>query len=105
MLCAKYFKIRLLKFSYIFFVIILNSCCDTFCEREKYATSLIEKIENYKMKFGRYPENLDVFHIKENEDSPAFYTKTSDSTYIVWYSLGFESKVYDSMTKKWNVKD
>lgn len=103
--CVQAFqKMRLIKYSYIFLVIIFNSCCDTFCEREKYAISLIEKIEIYKTEFGIYPESLEVFNIKENDDSPAFYSKTSDSTYIIWYGLGFESKVYDSKTKKWKIE-
>lgn len=103
-LCASLPKMRLKKLLYIFLLILLNSCCDTFCEREKYAKSLIQKVENYKIEFGLYPENLEVFNIKESEDSPAFYEKTSDSTYIIWYGLGFESKVYNSKTKKWKIE-
>ena len=79
----------------------LNSCCDLFCERRKYAESLIEKIEEFKIENGKLPENVTEIGLKESSESPAYYSKINDSTYTVWYAIGFESNVYYSNTKKW----
>ena len=81
---------------------ILTSCCDTFCEREKFAKELVLKVENFQEKNGRLPNNvLEMGMPEELEDGRAFYEKKTDSTFIVWYGIGFESKVYYSEKKVW----
>ena len=79
----------------------LSSCCDFVCERHKYAESMIEKIEKYRIVNGRLPEDVTEIGLVETDESPAYYSKTSDSTYTVWYAIGFESNVYQSQTKEW----
>ncbi len=82
-------------------IIGLYSCCDTFCERRKYAENIIIKVEEFRKETGQIPDNIAEIGLVESEDSKAYYLKISDSTYSVWYAIGFESKVYDSQTKEW----
>lgn len=71
--------------------------------RKSYAEMLIEKVEEFEKKHKRLPNSISEFGLKEKEDSPAYYQKTSDSTYIVWYGLSLgESNIYHSHTKKWD---
>lgn len=92
----RHFKILILTVG-----LLVSSCCDTFCERHKYAETIIETVEKYRVKNKSLPENLTVIGFVETDESDAFYQKTSDSTYTVWYAIGFESNVYRSQTKQW----
>lgn len=89
------FKILTLSF------LILVGCCDTSCERHKYAQTIILKVENFNKKEGRLPVDVSEIGLIELENSPAFYQKIDDKSYQVWYAVGFESKIYNSITKKW----
>ncbi|MCT8341269.1 hypothetical protein MG296_14500 [Flavobacteriaceae bacterium TK19130] len=95
---------NLLKLSILSITLGLISCCDYFCERHKYAESIIQKVEKFKSENQRLPENVSEIELKETTESEAFYSKTSDSTYTVWYAIGFDSNVYTSETKEWNTK-
>lgn len=91
------------KFMFLFLIIsfFLTSCCGEFCEREKYAHEIILKIENFKQENGHLPKNLSEIDLIETEDSKAHYIRISDNEFEVWYVIGFESKIYNSKTKKW----
>ncbi len=64
---------------------------------------LIQKVEKYKSENGELPETVLDLGLESNMDNPAFYVKTSDTTYIVYYSIAGvgNSKVYYSETKQW----
>src|SRR5690606_34644620 len=91
------------KFMFLFLIIsfFLTSCCGEFCEREKYAHEIFLKIENFKQENGHLPKNLSEIDLIETEDSKAHYIRISDNEFEVWYAIGFESKIYNSKTKKW----
>ncbi len=79
----------------------LNSCCDTFCKRHKHAEFLIDKIEKFRTENGRLPKNLSEINVIVNDKTSVYYLKISNSTYEVWYGIGFESNIYNSKTKEW----
>ena len=87
------------KILYLMVLINIVSCKDV---KFEYSLQLIEQIEQYKKEKKKLPLNLDEIGIQEKENSPAFYEKESDSTYIIWYgtTLG-ESKTYYSKSQKW----
>lgn len=76
-------------------------CSDVFSERREYAKNLILKVEEFKTKEGRYPNDVSEMDIQETEDSPAHYQKINDKSFEVWYAVGFESQIYNSITKEW----
>ena len=96
-------KIGNYKFIFIFLIIsfFMTSCCGEFCEREDYANEIILKLENFKQENGHLPKNLSEINLIETEDSKAHYIRISDNEFEVWYAVGFESKIYNSITKKW----
>jgi hypothetical protein len=86
----------------ILLMTLLISCCDLFCNREKFAKVLIEKVESYQIKYGKLPNDISELGIKEKPgEESAYYEKKTDSTFIVWYAIGFESMVYYSDKKVW----
>lgn len=81
---------------------MLIGCSDILCERQKHAEIIIEKVEAYKQKTGKLPENVREAGIDDEQDHLSFYRKISEDEYEVWYGLGLgSSKVYNSKTKKW----
>ncbi|WDF47760.1 hypothetical protein PQ459_04555 [Chryseobacterium sp. KACC 21268] len=88
-------------FLLITFIILMN-CSDLIGEKEKYANTIISKVELYKKENGQLPESLRQIGIDEKEESLSFYVKKSKDEYEVWYGLDLgTSKVYNSRTKKW----
>lgn len=76
--------------------------CNSTSDREEYAEMIIEKVEEFQNNNGRLPNDVTEIGLTEIENSSAFYEKTSDTTYIVWYGLSLgESKTYSSKTNKW----
>ncbi len=92
-----------MKYKILICVLLFGICsCNEEKEREKYAKSIIEKVELFKVKKNRLPKNVFEVGLIELEDSKAFYEKKTDSTYIVWFGLSLgESKTYNSTTKEW----
>ncbi|WP_413533832.1 hypothetical protein [Empedobacter brevis] len=83
------------------FLIGITSC-NFKSDEQQYAEELIEKVEFFRKINNRIPDNVSEIGILEEMDSPAFYQKENDSTYIIWYGLGIgESNVYNSLTKEW----
>ena len=84
-------------------VLLFAVCsCSVENDREKYAKSIIEKVEKFKTEKNRLPKNVSEIGLVELENSKAFYEKKTDSTYIVWFGLSLgESKTYNSTTKEW----
>lgn len=80
----------------------LSSCCDDNCQCQKYAEIMIQKIDSFESTHKRLPEDVLEIGLIEKLDSPAFYQKTGDTTYMIWYGLGLgSSMVYYSTTKTW----
>ena len=77
--------------------------CNPYAEEQEYADRIIESVEKYRTENGNLPENLEKLGFEEKMDSPAFYRKDSDSTYVVWYGIAGvgNSMVYHSSTKIW----
>jgi|SRR5690606_10452801 len=93
---------KIIKNLFIFLSsIFIFSCCGTFCKRQEYAENLILKIEAFKIKEKRFPVDVSELGLSESENSPAFYQKMDETSFEVWYAVGFESKIYNSKTKKW----
>lgn len=81
---------------------ILIQGCTIENDRKSYAEMLIEKVEEFEEKHKRLPKSVSELGLIEKEDSPAYYQKTSDSTYIIWYGLSLgASNIYHSHTEKW----
>ncbi|TNE52860.1 MAG: hypothetical protein EP338_13815 [Bacteroidetes bacterium] len=82
--------------------VLFYSCCDVSCQRQRYAEKLIERIEDFQQIHQRLPNSVRELGFKESEQSKAYYEKTGDHQYQVWYgtSLG-RSMVYRSERKKW----
>jgi len=67
---------------------------------------LILKIEEFILLHHRLPDNLAEINLTETESDKAFYKKTDNGCYIVWYGLAVgQSMIYSSETKKWNMSD
>jgi hypothetical protein len=82
-------------------VIGILGCSDTSCEKKKYAEDIILKVETFQTENGRLPLDIEAIGLTELLDSPAFYELKTDTSFVVWYGIGFESMVYDSETKEW----
>jgi hypothetical protein len=67
---------------------------------------IIKRVEEYRIKQGRLPEDLEAIGIKEKLEGPIYYEKKNDKDYIVWFgqSLG-ESCTYSSQSKEWLLTD
>jgi|SRR5215472_1124934 len=67
------------------------------------ATKVIAAVNSFQSRYGRLPDTLTDIGLEDSESGPAYYKKTSDSEYIVWFGtvLG-ESATYESSTKKWH---
>lgn len=92
---------RISVFTLLLFIAL--ACHDIADERKQYAGQIIEKAEQYKAQHGMLPVQVDELGLEDTEDAPAYYEKTSDTTYTVWYGLGVgESMVYHSQTGKWS---
>lgn len=82
--------------------LLLISCCDIICKRQKHAELIIQRVEIFRQKTGRLPERVTEVSIDDNQDSLSFYQKINDDEYEVWYGLSVgTSKVYNSKTKEW----
>lgn len=86
----------------LLFLLLGIGCCDAQCKRQQAADRLIQKIERYRKVNGNLPESITLLGETPSESARAFYEKTSDSTYTVYYGLGLgSSMVYDSITRTW----
>ncbi len=82
--------------------VFLIFSCDSSTDREEYAEMIIEKVDQFENENDRLPNDVREIGLTEMEDSPAYYEKTSDSTYRVWYGLSLgESKIFNSQTQEW----
>ena len=94
-------KIRNFILIISFFITVIYSC-NLKNDKQEYGEFLIKKVETFHKLHNRIPENVSEIGLLEEIDSPAFYQKENDSTYIIWYGLSVgESNVYNSSTKKW----
>lgn len=86
----------------IVLVLVITSCCDIICERQKHADFIIEKVEKFKHETGRLPNNVTELGIDDKQMHLSFYTKIDSTEYEVWYGtdLGV-SKIYNSKTREW----
>lgn len=89
----------------IFFLTIVVISYLRFIENENYKNKgkeLIEKIEEYKQKHGKLPENLSDLGVIEAMGEGPYYEKIDSINYIVYFNIGFDNrKVYYSYLKKW----
>jgi hypothetical protein len=96
-------------FGFIFFIAVSAYVLD-WRERALRENMLVElgnniviKIENFKTAKGKLPDKLSEAGVKEKEAGPIYYSKRTETQYILWFgtTLG-ESITYDSDTKKWH---
>ena len=63
---------------------------------------LIDKIEYYQQTYGVLPEEILVLEWAYGSGIGPFYEKKNDSTYTVYFCLGFdEYYIYNSAQKEW----
>jgi hypothetical protein len=95
------------KFTGIILILAFFSALSCSLYREsklkKEGAAIIEKIETFKAGNARLPESLSDLGLKDAEEGPIYYRKTSDSSYEIWFGaeLG-ESVTYRSQSKAWN---
>ena len=93
---------KLIKIFTVLIGVFLIFSCDASSDKEEYAEMIIEKVDQFKRENDRLPNDVREIGLTEIKDSPAFYEKTSDSTYQVWYGLNLgESKIFNSQTQEW----
>lgn len=65
-------------------------------------SELIEKVEKFKKINGILPSSIkEITNDKEMGEGP-YYEKKSDSTYVVYFNIGFDdSLIYSSSNEKW----
>jgi len=91
-----------LNFIILTFLFIISSCNIDYNTKEKYATLIIKKIEEFKINNDRLPNNLTEIGLNINEKSLVFYKKISKNEFEVWYGIELgESKIYNSELNKW----
>lgn len=84
------------------FLYLFSGCCDIICERQKHAEDIIEKVENYKLKTGKLPQNIKEIGMEDTQMHLSFYEKLNANEYQIWYGLDLgNSMIYNSKTKKW----
>ncbi|WP_319500806.1 hypothetical protein [uncultured Draconibacterium sp.] len=82
--------------------LLITSCCDIICERQRHAELIIEKVEEFRQENSRLPENVTEIGIDDSQMHLSYYTKKDSVVYEVWYGLDLGvSKIYNSKTKKW----
>lgn len=75
------------------------SCTDN---REKVGEEIYLKIVQYRNSNGHLPDSLGEIGEEEKMEGPIYYSKQSDSTFIIYYSGGLgESIIYEPITMKW----
>jgi hypothetical protein len=59
-------------------------------------------LESYRVTHGYYPAALSRIGVVEKEDGPIYYSRESDSSYLLWFgtSLG-ESMRFHSSDRTW----
>jgi hypothetical protein len=63
---------------------------------------IYSKIEKFRQANRQLPSGLNDIGIEENVEGPVYYSKKSDSTYILYYSGGLgESIILDTLTGEW----
>jgi hypothetical protein len=95
------------KFTGIILILAFFSAlsCSVYRESKlkKEGAAIIEKIETFKARNARLPESLSDLGLKDSEEGPIYYRKTSDSSYEIWFGAGLgESVTYSSQAKAWN---
>ena len=79
--------------------IFICSCTDN---REKVGEEIYLKIVQYRNSKGYLPDSLGEIGVEEKIEGPIYYSKQSDSTFIIYYSGGLgESIIYEPITMKW----
>lgn len=79
--------------------IFISSCSDG---RKKLGEEIYLKIIKYKNVNEYLPESLNEIGIEEIMEGPIYYSKQSDSTFIIYYNGGLgESIIYEPETGKW----
>lgn len=84
---------------FLLFSGVMFSCTDN---REKVGEEIYLKIVQYRNSKGHLPDSLGEIGVEEKMEGPIYYTKQSDSTFIIYYSGGLgESIIYEPNTGKW----
>jgi hypothetical protein len=65
---------------------------------------MIEKVEEYKNKYGSYPQKISDTGLPEPDESgPIYYQLEGSNNYIIWFGMGLgESVTYSSTIKEWD---
>lgn len=63
---------------------------------------LIEKVEEYKSRYGNLPESVKDLKIDSEMGKGQYYEKVDSLKYIVYFNIGFDNMLtYYSDTNKW----
>jgi len=99
----------LIRFTLFFVTIMLLIMCTIFLlqymekkKMQKQGNELIIKIEEYRLRNKKLPENVSELGIDECEGSGPFYEKIDSTSYRVFFNIGFDdSFIYDSKIREW----
>jgi hypothetical protein len=92
--------IKFKKYIYLCLLVVVISSCRN--PEIDLGNGIIVKIELFKKKNGKLPDQLSDLGIKETEQGPIYYEKRDSINYTVSFgtSMG-ESMIYYSDSKKW----
>lgn len=66
---------------------------------------IVRDIENFRKTNGRLPISFKEISLSNEMGEGPYYKKESDSTYIVYFNIGFDnSLIFKSSSKKWEEK-
>jgi len=69
---------------------------------EKRGNEVVSKVEQFRKDYGRLPESRGEMGLQDGETVQPYYIKRSDSSYEVYYTLGFDTGyIYRSDTQHW----
>lgn len=66
---------------------------------------IIDQVYDFKKRNGYLPHSYKDFNQDEEMGEGPYYKKLNDTTFEVYFNIGFDdSIIYNSSTKKWEVK-
>lgn len=74
-------------------------------EYKEKGSLLIEKVEKYKLQYGKLPESVKDLNIQSEMGEGPYYEKIDSIKYTVYFNIGFDNTLnYYSDTGEWEEK-
>ena len=94
----KYKKITL--FILIFIIVFAVFKKQEFSNYKEKGSVVVEKIFNFKKLNSRLPNSISEFEINLEMGEGPYYEKLNDTTFIVFFNIGFDDKIIFNSNKK-----